>query len=288
MKLLSYALEPRMEPRLAFSLNGYAVDVMRAALWMKVERNSHDYLNLASSMRLALENWSLTTSLLHELLNAFQSLELSKLKVYDRLVAMAETEIAFFPPIPDPPTLRLFQSFQQDAGRAFFFGNTQTLLGHLQPLRFSGLAPSIEMAAIVGNSGEAQRPTIAGYCIANNWINPAAPAADSGLRWGLATSLGPYLITAEELENHKTGLGFNLEARISRNSVKEAAGRFTEMQLSFHDMLRVADRTRVQAGDVFLSGSPFSRVESTTESDEVALEIQALGLLSTPPVQKSD
>lgn len=282
MKLLSYALEHRMEPRLAFSLNGYAVDVMRAALWMKAERKAQDYLNLPSSLRLALEDWPRTRALLSDLIEVFQSLELSQLKAYDRQVAMPETEIAFFSPVPDPPGLRHFQAFGPTSEKGFSFGNTQTLLGHGQALEISGLHPSLEMAAIAANPRSGQDPEIAGFCVVNNWYDPQAQDDDFGGRWGLATSLGPYLVTADEIENQKMGLGYTLEAQIMHDRSASATGHFKDMQLSFQDMFRLAQRTRIQAGDLFFSGSPLALTQTLENASLVEVEIQSLGQLSTP------
>ena len=51
MKLLSYGLDRRMEPRLAFSLRGYAIDVMRASLWMKEDRLDEDSNELITFLK---------------------------------------------------------------------------------------------------------------------------------------------------------------------------------------------------------------------------------------------
>ena len=134
MKLLSYGLEHRMDPRLAFSLNGYAVDVMRAALWMKENKGAQDFLNLPSSMKIALEDWSRSLSLLKDLENAFLSVGFEQLNIYGRAVAIPESDIVFFAPVPDSSSLRYFQSFHSDNLSSFEFGNTQTLLGHQQAL----------------------------------------------------------------------------------------------------------------------------------------------------------
>ncbi|MCF7903957.1 MAG: hypothetical protein K9M49_02270 [Candidatus Marinimicrobia bacterium] len=162
MKILSYGLDQRMEPRLAFFLRGHVVDVMRASLWMKEDRGAQDFLNLASSMRLALEDWGRSYRLLKELEEAFLSVELEGLSVYKRPISLPETEVVFFAPIPDPPSLRHFNAFGENPISHFAFGNTQTLLGHRQALTVNGLAPQGEVAAIIARDKQNGPASIAG------------------------------------------------------------------------------------------------------------------------------
>gem|GEM_PF-356620 len=288
MKLLSYGLDHRMEPRLALSINGYAVDVMRASLWMKRERNAQDYLTLPSSMRLALEDWDHARPLLETLQKALQGLDLDAMKTNDRPVAMLESEIAFFSPVPDPPSLRLFQVFDPEAPQRFAFGNTQTLFGHGQPIPFGGLVPSPEMAAVISNPRGATQPEIAGFCIVNNWEDPEADANCPGSKKGVATSLGPYLVTGDELEHAKLGLGWNMAVSVTMNKQPVGEGRFKSMGISFEDMLHLAARTNLLAGDVLCSGSPLKQTMPSHDEGSVDIEIQSLGLLSTPSKTAQD
>jgi len=280
MKLLSYGLDHHMEPRLAFSLNGYAIDVMRASLWMKENYKAQDYLNLPSSMSLLLQNWEQSFPLLENLVQAFHSLEYSKLSIYDRPVSLPETDIVFFAPVPNPPSLRYFSAFSETRG--FRFGNTQTLLGNNQPVAHSSLTLQGEMCAVMG--GKDTNLEIAGYCIANNWINYQAGLND-GLSLGLATSLGPYLVSADELEGHKLGNSFSLDMQIRVNGKAVSESRFRNMTVGFEEMIRSAGPTHVQAGDIFCSGSPadLDNLKPRQADDQIEIEIQVLGTLTTPP-----
>ncbi len=282
MKLLSYGLDYRMEPRLAFSLGGQAIDVMRAALWMKEDRNAQDYLNLASSMRLILEDWPRSFSLLTQLEAAFKNINTSGLSVHDRPVALAEDDIEFFAPIPDPPSLRFFDAFGDKSPGHFDFGQTQTLLGHKQNLTSSGLTPRGEMAAIIAVDKKSEVPIIAGYTIVNNWTDTQAKAAGkAGLALGQATTVGPYMVTADQVDSLKIGQGFNMDMQIRHNGVKGADSRLKEMNFSFSNMIQQAQKTHVLAGDVFCSGSPAKSDVTLASGDLIDIEIQALGILST-------
>ncbi|MEA3286122.1 MAG: fumarylacetoacetate hydrolase family protein [Candidatus Marinimicrobia bacterium] len=285
MKLLSYGLDQRMEPRLAFLLNGYAVDVMRASLWMKENHKAQDYLSLPSSMKLALLDWGHSLPLLQNLERALQGIALAELNIYGRPVALLETDVVFFAPVPDPPALRYFAAFEPDAG--FSFGNTQTLLGNNQPLSHAGLTAKGEIACVI--AGKETALQIAGYCIVNNWFDTQLDP-NNGLTQGLATSLGPYLVTADELGPHKLGQGFSLDLQMRINGLLTTEYRLKNMTVSFSEMIKSALKTRAQAGDVFCSGSP-SNLKSnrpTKPGDRVEVEIQVLGTLTTHIKEKDD
>ena len=282
MKLLSYGLEYRMEPRLAFSLGGQAIDVMRASLWMKEDRNAQDYLNLASSMKLVLENWPRSFSLLSQLEDAFKNIDTTGLSIHARPVALAEDDIVFFAPIPDPPSIRFFNAFVDESAQSFDFGQTQTLLGHGQELMPTGLSPRGEIAAIVAANASGEKPEIAGYTIVNNWTAVQEKASGKrGFALGQATTLGPYLVTSDQIDSLKIGRGLNIAMQISLNGQVEIDTRLKEMKFSFDDMLEQALSTQVAAGDIFCSGSPSKRDLMLIPGQSIDIEIQALGLLST-------
>ena len=282
MKLLSYGLDYRMEPRLAFSLGGQAIDVMRASLWMKEDRNAQDFLNLASSMRLALEDWQRSFSLLSQLEDAFKNIDTTGLSIHARPLAQAEDDIIFFAPIPDPPSIRFFNAFVDDSPESFDFGQTQTLLGHGQELIPTGLSPRGEIATIIAANKMGENPEIAGYTIVNNWTAAHEKASGkTGFALGQATSVGPYLVTADQIDALKIGKGLNMDMQINLNGHTEVDTRLKEMNFGFDDMIKYARSTRVTAGDIFCSGSPSKRDLTLSPGQKIDIEIQALGMLST-------
>jgi 2-keto-4-pentenoate hydratase/2-oxohepta-3-ene-1,7-dioic acid hydratase in catechol pathway len=282
MKLLSYALDYRMEPRLAFSLGGQAIDVMRASLWMKEDRNAQEFLNLASTMKLTLENWPRCFALLVQLEETFRNIETSGLITHGRSVALPEDEIVFFPPIPDPPSIRFFNAFTDDSPEYFDFGQTQTLLGHLQELSVSGLSPRGEIAAIIAATKYSENQEIAGYTVVNNWTAVQEMASGKkGFALGQATTLGPYLVTADDVESLKIGNGFNMDMQINLNDKNEVDIRLKDMRFSFTNMLEFSRSSHVGAGDIFASGSPTKRDFSLSQGEKIDIEIQALGKLTT-------
>lgn len=281
MKLLSYGLDHRMEPRLAFSMNGYAVDVMRASLWMKSERGAQDFLTLPSSMRLLLEDWTQNQYLLHELIKALKGQDLGGMITHGRPVAMELSDIVFFPPVPDPPAIRHFQAFQPQASGHFHFGNTQTLFGHGVALPVKGLIPAPEIAMVTARPIPIGPPEIAGYCGVNNWLNPQSPEG-SGAELGVATSMGPFLVTADEMKDREFRMGFRLSAEITGATGPGLSGNFEAMDPGFSDMLKMAENTAVQAGDLFCSGTPFDSRTLTKIQAPIKIDFEVLGTLSTP------
>jgi len=282
MKLLSYGLDYHMEPRLAFSLRGQAIDVMRASLWMKSDRNAQEFLTLASSMKLVLEDWSRSFSLLSQLEEVFQSIDPVGLKTHNRLVAMPEDDIIFFSPIPDPPSIRFFNAFIDESAQQFDFGQTQTLKGHGQDIKLNGLSPRGEIAAILSATKLGEHPEIAGYTIVNNWTAPQEKASGkTGYALGQATSIGPYLVTADQVESLKIGNGFNMDMQIRINGDIEVDARFKDMKYSFSEILEQSRTTHLGAGDVLCSGSPTKRDLDLSENQRIDIEIQSLGTLAS-------
>ncbi|MCF7825730.1 MAG: fumarylacetoacetate hydrolase family protein [Candidatus Marinimicrobia bacterium] len=282
MKLLSYGLDIRMEPRLAFSLRGQAIDVMRASLWMKEDRHAQEFLSLASTMKLLLMDWQRSFALLRQLEDAFQNIDPSGLKTHHRPVALPEDDIVFFAPMPDSPSIRFFNAFSDSSPEHFDFGQTQTLLGHGHELPSTSLAPRGEIAAIIAGNKTTRDPVIAGYTIVNNWTDTQAKASGkSGLALGQATTLGPYLVTADQLDPLKIAKGFNLDLQIRLDGKTEVDTRLRDMNFSFEDMIQQASLTQVGSGDIFCSGSPSKRDLVLTPGQKLDVEIQALGMLST-------
>jgi len=282
MRLLSYGLDYRMEPRLAFSLRGQVIDVMRASLWMKDDRGAHEYLKLASTMKLALEDWPRSYSLLSQLEEAFQSIEPTGLKTHDRRVAMSEEDVVFFAPIPDPPSIRFFNAFNDVPVEHYDFGQTQTLRGHGQDVQLNTLSPRGELAVILSASKTGEQAGIAGYCVVNNWTATQEKASGkTGFALGQATSMGPYLVTADQVEPLQIGKGFNMDMQISVDGRIEVDSRLREMKFSFQEMLETSRDTHVAAGDILCSGSPSKRDLQLTAGQTLDIEIQSLGTLTT-------
>jgi 2-keto-4-pentenoate hydratase/2-oxohepta-3-ene-1,7-dioic acid hydratase in catechol pathway len=191
-------------------------------------------------------------------------------------------------PIPRPPTVRDFYAFEQHVRTArqrrglemdpdwyelpvFYFSNPYAICGPDDvvpiPPGCADLDYELEVAAVVGMGGadldpeQAQRH-IAGYCVMNDWSARDVQRREMKLSMGpvkgkdFATSLGPMLVTPDEIEDTKRDRSYDLTMTASVNGVEYSRASLADIFWSFGEMLAYASRgTRVEAGDVIGSGT---------------------------------
>ncbi|MGP3533695.1 fumarylacetoacetate hydrolase family protein [Microbacterium sp. RD1] len=193
-------------------------------------------------------------------------------------------------PIPDPPTVRDFMTFERHyAGAlmmadpdatipeqwyrvpAFYFSNPYAVRGPADdvpvPPGSSLFDFELEVAAVIGKGGrdirvEDAEQHIAGYCLLNDWSARDIQFAEMSVRLGTAKgkdttlSLGPALVTPDELEPYRSGSGFALEMVAQVNGEVIGTDRLDSMHFSFAEMIAHASRgTEVRPGDVLGSGT---------------------------------
>jgi fumarylacetoacetate (FAA) hydrolase len=111
-----------------------------------------------------------------------------------------------------------------------------------------------------------------------------------------AISLGPWLVTADELQDKKTGPGkFNLKMTAKVNSKQLSLGNMDKMHWTFPQMIaRASQSVQLQPGEVFGSGTvgTGSLLELGQDvhpwlklGDVVELEIERLGVLRNKVIQ---
>jgi 2-keto-4-pentenoate hydratase/2-oxohepta-3-ene-1,7-dioic acid hydratase in catechol pathway len=192
------------------------------------------------------------------------------------------------PPLPRPGSVRDFYAFEQHAraGRrsrgedlppewyqlpVFYFTNPAALIGHEEyvsvPPGSAALDYEVEVAAVVGRECRDVSPAeagrhIIGFTVMNDWS--ARDLQRQEMRIGLgpakgkdfATTLGPSLVTVDELEPYRKGAAFDLAMTASVNGREYTRGNLADLYWSFEEMLSFAARgTAVQAGDVIGSGT---------------------------------
>ncbi|MGA5192929.1 fumarylacetoacetate hydrolase family protein [Streptomyces exfoliatus] len=154
----------------------------------------------------------------------------------------------------------------------FYFTNPHAVFGPQDdvpmPPGSSVLDFELEVAAVIGRDGrdltpEQARDHIVGYTIFNDWSARDLQSAE--MRVGLgpckgkdtATTLGPYLVTADELEPHRDADGFlRLALTAEVNGERVGSDLLSNMSWTFEEMTAYASRgTRVVAGDVLGSGT---------------------------------
>jgi 2-keto-4-pentenoate hydratase/2-oxohepta-3-ene-1,7-dioic acid hydratase in catechol pathway len=239
--------------------------------------------------------------------------------------------VRLLPPIPVPPSVRDFYAFEQHVRTArqsrglemepdwyelpvFYFTNPAAILGPgddvAVPPDSRQLDFELEVAAVVGLGGsdldpEAAGRHIAGFTVMNDWSARDLQRREMKLSLGpakgkdFATSLGPLLVTPDELEPYRKGAAYDLAMTATVNGVEYSRASLADIYWSFGEMLAYASRgTRMVPGDVIGSGTcgtgcilELSLVHGEEAyqwlqpGDEVALEVEHLGRLANRVVE---
>jgi len=191
---------------------------------------------------------------------------------------------------------------------AFYFGNPRSFIGPgetvIIPQGCEELDFELEVACVIGKPGgslsapEAEA-CIAGYAVLNDWSARDIQREEMKIGLGpakgkdFATSLGPYLVTPEELMSARlmdSDLNrFDLAMTASVNGRQISSGNFRDIHYTFAEMIERASRdTRLVPGDVLASGTVGTGciLELGTEiqpwlapGDRVTLRVEGLGTL---------
>ena len=229
-------------------------------------------------------------------------------------------------PIPRPPSIRDFLCYLEHmrncmaaTGRsrelddvwyripAFYFACPTTVLG---PFDDVPTAPGsvcqdfeLEVAAVIGTPGrdlsvEDAESAIIGYMIFNDWsardlqLQEGQLAIGQGKAKDSGVTLGPYLVTPDELEPYRRDGRINLHATAIVNDVIVGMGSTGSMDWSFGEAISYASRgVPLVPGDIFGSGTvptctlvehldpaaPQSFPGWLQDGDVVTLQVQGLG-----------
>ena len=150
----------------------------------------------------------------------------------------------------------------------------------------------LEVGAVIGRDGRNLTPEqaaehIVGYTICNDWS--ARDLQSREMKMGLgpakgkdfATTLGPWIVTTDELEAHRVGDRLDLAMSVSLNGIEMGADRLANMAWSFEELVAYATRGAwVRAGDVLASG--------TCSGGALAEAWGRTGTQLPPPLQAGD
>ena len=198
--------------------------------------------------------------------------------------------VRLLPPI-QPPTLRDFVTFEEhvegvrrSVDRAlgvpaawydaptFYFTNPHAVIGAHDdvpmPPGAHVLDFELEIAAVIGRSGrdltsEQARDHIVGYTLMNDWSARDLQSREMQVGLGpckgkdTATTLGPYLVTADELEPYRGTDGL-LALALTAQLNDRVVGRdlLSNMSWTFEEMAAYASRgCEIRPGDVLGSGT---------------------------------
>ncbi|MER7174346.1 fumarylacetoacetate hydrolase family protein [Streptomyces mesophilus] len=205
------------------------------------------------------------------------------------------------------------------AAPTFYFTNPHAVYGPgdeiPMPPGSAVLDYELEVAAVIGREGsdltpEQARDHIVGYTVFNDWSARDLQSAEMTVGLGpckgkdTATTLGPYLVTADELEPHRDAEGFlRLALTASVNGQVIGKDLLSNMSWTFEEMTAYASRgTRIVPGDILGSGTCGNggclaelwgvRGEQTPPplkpGDTVTLTVEGLGALTNPVVPGAD
>jgi 2-keto-4-pentenoate hydratase/2-oxohepta-3-ene-1,7-dioic acid hydratase in catechol pathway len=125
----------------------------------------------------------------------------------------------------------------------------------------------LEVAAIIGTAGrdltvEQAREAIVGYTIFNDWSARDVGTKEIRLPFGqckgkdFANTLGPWIVTPDQLEPHRDGDRYDLDMRAFINGVELGDDTLANMAWSFEELVVYAARGAwVRPGDVIGSGT---------------------------------
>ncbi|MGW3119503.1 fumarylacetoacetate hydrolase family protein [Streptomyces sp. NPDC001107] len=198
--------------------------------------------------------------------------------------------VRLLPPL-EPPTVRDFAAFEEHVegvvrsvsgggvvvpewyeAPAFYFTNPYALIGaHDEvpvPPGSHVLDFELEVATVIGKDGASLTPEEAqdhvfGYTVLNDWSARDLQGREMKVGLGpakgkdFATTLGPWLVTADELDAHRDDEGFlQLDMRVSVNGTEVGQDLLSNMSWTFEELISYASRgTWVKAGDVLGSGT---------------------------------
>jgi len=228
-------------------------------------------------------------------------------------------------PPTHPPSIRDFYAFEEHVATArrarglemvpewyeapvFYFSNPHSVIGPdaivAAPPGCEELDYELEVAAVVGTGGRDLAPDvaaehIAGFTIMNDWS--ARDLQRHEMKVGLgpakgkdfATSLGPWVVTPDELADRRSGKAYDLTMTARVNGREYSRGNLADLHWSFGEMLAHASRgTELVPGDVIGSGTCGSgcilelslvhgsdRFPWLQPGDVVELEVERLGVL---------
>jgi fumarylacetoacetate (FAA) hydrolase len=248
----------------------------------------------------------------------------------DPYLGLQERNLRFGPPIVRPTSLRDFYAFEAHVKMAwqrrnqpvpeawyripvFYFSNISEIRGPDEPVSAPDASQELdyelEVAALVDTPARDLDATraeeaIGGFCVMNDWSARDLQREETTVRLGpakgkdFATSIGPWLVTPDELEDARAGKGYELTMSATVNGQETSRGGWTDIHYSFGDMLaRASADVRLTPGDLIGSGTVGTGclLEVGEETlgrylqpgDHVALSVERLGELSTRVVERA-
>ena len=318
MRLVSFSPKGAGSSALGLLEDGFVLELNRAAALLDVPDAGP---TLLASMESLLTDWDHGLAVARETMARAAG---ASSQARERLaVARHPTDaVAIHPPVRRPPSIRDFYSFETHVRNArarrglpvppewyefpvFYFSNPGALVGHGEtvhkPAWTDALDYELEIACVIGKEArdvraEDWRSVVAGFTILNDWSARDVQRREMAVGLGpakgkdFATSLGPALVTQDELEPRRQGDRHDLKmvARVNGRTLSSANAR--DMHYTFGQMIaRASQDVYLFPGDVIGSGTAGGGCllelgpevhRWLQQGDEVTLEIELLGALT--------
>ena len=231
-------------------------------------------------------------------------------------------EVQVLAPIPLPPSVRDFYAFEQHAVTArskrglsiapewyeipvFYFSNPTATIGPddvvIAPPSSAALDYELEVAAVIARdcsdvSADDAWDCVAGLTIMNDWSARDIQRKEMLIGLGpakgkdFATTLGPWLVTLDELEDRRRGDRHDLAMAARVNGRELSKANLADLYWTFPQMIEHASRaTRLRGGDIIGSGTagtgcilelgPENTGGWLGPGDVVEIEVERLGTL---------
>ena len=242
------------------------------------------------------------------------------------------SDLEFGAPVLRPTSLRDFYAFERHVGTmwkrrempipdawyrlaVFYFSNVSEIRAPGDPIAAprgsSELDYELEIAALIDTPvknlpAERGEEAIGGYMLMNDWSARDLQRDETTVRLGpakgkdFATTLGPWLVTPDELADARAGKGYDLVATASVNGQEISRGNWSDIQFSFGQMVeRASADAQLVPGDVLGSGTVGTGclLEMKDESgfgrylqpgDVVSLSVDRLGELTSRVIERPE
>lgn len=242
---------------------------------------------------------------------------------------MEGASLDFGPPILRPPTFRDFYAFEEHVGTMwkrrdmeipeawyrlpiFYFSNVSEIRGPGDPVwaprGSSELDYELEVAALIDTpvrdlDAARGEEAIGGYTILNDWSARDLQREETTVRLGpakgkdFASSIGPWLVTPDELADARREKGYDLAMTATVNGTELSRGTWSSAHFSFGEMVeRASADVRLRPGDLLGSGTVGTGClleirdailgRYLQPGDVVTLAIERLGELAAPIVER--